>query len=383
MLPMRLTRHDAFTLARRMAQQHMSMSGVASAADSGVLLEHGTASSLVTLNRPKALNALNMNMVRHLTPAYRSWLDKNEPRVVVMKGAGGKAFCAGGDIRAIYDGKQEGQPLSELTRFFNEEYVLNQLIAGMPAHMPHVALLNGITMGGGVGLSVHGRYRVATDNSVFAMPETAIGFFCDVGGSFFLPRLPGSIGMWLALTGARLKGADLYHAGIATHFVKSDRFEDLQERLLAVEGPELPRQIEAILAEFNDDAVEAGSGNTIAAHRDAIERCFSAESVEEIFARLEVDGDKGWAEKVLKTMHNMSPTALKVVHRQLREGAQRDIAACFQMESIMAEEFMRRDDFFEGVRAVLVDKDRNPRWQPTELSSVTAADVDRYFTKQQ
>ncbi len=339
-----------------------------------LLTEQKNGNVLVLLNRPKALNALNAPMVAKLTPEYERWVaDSGQQRVVVMKGSGDKAFCAGGDIRAIYDDKIVHQKSpAECCAFFNDEYKLNQIIGTLPSHLTQVALLNGITMGGGVGLSVHGNFRVATDNTMFAMPETAIGFFCDVGGSYFLPRLPRSLGSYLALTGARLKGAEVYTAGVATHYVPQDRMGALEQDLLSAGPADVAGVLERYAATPNADALTP--------QLEAIDRCFGNESVEDILSALERE-DSDWARTATKLLGRMSPTSLKVVLRQMQEGAKRSFGECFVMEAGMAERFMARNDFFEGVRALLVDKDKSPKWDPATLDQVTSAEVDTYFTK--
>jgi 3-hydroxyisobutyryl-CoA hydrolase len=323
----------------------------------------------VILNRPKALNALNLPMVRTLTPLYKKW--QTTPNIVLMRGSGDKAFCAGGDIVAIYEAGKKKDP--QATQFFREEYILNYLIA--QKKFAHVALLNGVTMGGGVGLSVHGEFRVATDSTLFAMPETAIGFFCDVGGSYFLPRLPSfALGMYLALTGARLKGPEVFIAGVATHFVKADKFSEAESLLASCQNKEaLKKQLAAL-----HTAPDATQVNTFWKNKDAIEDAFSQNTVEKIIARLQAQNTP-WAKQQLETLSKMSPTSLKVVHRQLHLGRTKSYAECFQMEYRMAKAFMKHNDFYEGVRALLVDKDKNPKWKPATLAEVSEKDVDEYF----
>ncbi|ELR17732.1 3hydroxyisobutyryl-CoA hydrolase, putative [Acanthamoeba castellanii str. Neff] len=338
----------------------------------------------VVLNRPKALNALNLNMVHLLRPHYTHWEKDPHTAFVLMKGAGGKAFCAGGDIRAIYDegiaarqaGKNAGgDPASLGYRFFHDEYVLDYQIATHPK--PQVAFLNGITMGGGVGLSMHNKYKVATEHTVFAMPETAIGFFCDVGGSHFLPRLsPGfEVGMYLALTGARLKGYDLVRAGVATHYVPSSKTQVLEEKLKNAENEDHVRHT---LAELNEHDTANDANSELIKHADAIHKCFGKASVEDIIVALEREGSE-WATHTRNALSKLSPTALKVVFRQLHHGKQLPLNKCFEMEFRMAQRFMAGHDFFEGVRSVLVDKDRNPQWKPARLEQIADSEVDSYF----
>eukprot|EP00494_Astrolonche_serrata_P025331 UN25592 len=224
-----------------------------SVSNSGINIDSHGNNYLITLNRPKALNALNLDMINVLTPFFKKVSESKEKTVVVMKGEGGKAFCAGGDVRSLYDMRQEGKSVKDIVHFFKEEYALNQILGTLPENVQHVCLMNGITMGGGVGLSCHGRYRVATDNTMFAMPETALGFFCDVGGGYFLPRLPSpGMGMWLALTGSRLKGEEVYHAGVATHYANAEKLATLEKDLLALDDSS---KVPQLLSNYKSNSV--------------------------------------------------------------------------------------------------------------------------------
>eukprot|EP00658_Telonema_sp_P-2_P012039 TRINITY_DN14591_c0_g1_i2.p1 TRINITY_DN14591_c0_g1~~TRINITY_DN14591_c0_g1_i2.p1 ORF type:complete len:446 (-),score=102.12 TRINITY_DN14591_c0_g1_i2:110-1318(-) len=354
--------------------QSRSCSTMASA--DSVIVDRLGSMRLVTLNRPKALNALNLEMIRGMYPMYQEWQANAGVSMIVQQGAGTKAFCAGGDVAALYKSKVNGEGEPGVTsNFFQEEYKLNHLIGS--SNKPVISLLDGITMGGGVGLSVHGDFRIVTERSMFAMPETAIGLFPDVGGSHFLPRLPGQIGMFLALTGARLRAADLIYSRIGTHFVPSDRLEELIDRLQQLEAPAhmMRESIELALSEVEDTP----EGHfTLQEHRDKIDGLFSGETVEQILAGLDADGTE-WATKQAGLLRKMSPTSLKITHRQIREGASKDLAECLQMEYDMTQACMANKDFFEGVRAVLIDKDNTPVWHPTELDQVSVSDVDAYF----
>jgi enoyl-CoA hydratase len=331
-----------------------------------IKFERRGAIGLVTLDRPKALNALTLPMIRAYAPRLAAWAADPGVAAAVMRGAGERAFCAGGDIRAIWEaGRASDAPIHR--DFFREEYRLNRAIHRLAK--PHIALLDGIVMGGGVGLSVHGSHRVATERTLFAMPETGIGLFPDVGGSYFLSRCPGEIGMYLALTGHRLKAADLIHAGIATHVMTSARLDEL----IAALG-EVGAGVDGAIARF---AVPAGDA-PLAAHRAAIDRCFAAPSVEAILDALMAEGSD-WARATHSVLLKMSPTSLKVTYRQVRLGRDLDFEACMVMEYRMIQRFMAGHDFFEGVRAAIVDKDQAPRWQPDSLAAVGAADVDAYF----
>lgn len=335
---------------------------------------------LVTLNRPKALNSLNTDMIHILTPFYQKLVADRKQCTVVMRGAGDKAFCAGGDVRKIYDLGKSGAKMEDIMEFFEIEYILDHLLGTLPEYVHNVCLLDGITMGGGVGLSVHGRYRVATNNTLFAMPETGIGFYTDVGGSYFLPRVvPKGLGLYLALNGHRLRGSDVLHSGIATHFVEQDHLEQLVHDLLNNTKQFAPGlSAAAVLSQY---AVHPSKlpEFSLTNELDAIARIFDFEhskSVEEIVEALRAM-DTEWAAKTLKSLEAVSPTSLKVVRRALSEGRNKDLRGCLDMELGVVEEFMRGHDFYEGIRAQLVDKDRTPKWNPSELANVGSTDA--YF----
>lgn len=322
---------------------------------------------LVTLNRPKALNALTLNMVREMHPRLLAWAEDDRIDRVIVRAAGDRAFCAGGDVRRLYDWGLAGDPRA--VGFYREEYRLDTLIKRYPK--PYIALIDGIVMGGGVGLSVHGGYRVGGPRTVFAMPETGIGMFPDVGGTYFLPRLPGALGAWLALTGARMKQADALRAGVLTHAVAAEDLEALAEALCA--GGEVAGTLNAF-------AGDPGSGEA-AAPRTVIDRCFSADSVEEIIERLDAEtgAHADWARETAATIRTKSPTSLGIALRQMREGAARDFEDCMRTEFRIVNRIVAGHDFYEGVRAVIVDKDNRPRWDPARLAEVSAADIDAYF----
>ncbi len=328
-----------------------------------VLFETQGAIGLITLNRPQALNALNRPMCLAIHAKLDEWRDDPAVKAVVIQGSGDRAFCAGGDVVGLYHAGKSGS--DEWEGFFHDEYRMNHAIATYPK--PYVALIDGITMGGGVGLSIHAPYRVATERTLFAMPETGIGLIPDVGGSHALPRLPGELGAYLGLTGARLKGVDSEYAGIATHYVPSEKLPKLIEEL--AEGD----PVDQVLADFDTDTDEP----PLAAHRAAIDKHFVGDSVEGIIASL-AGGDE-WARAQAETLRKMSPTSCKLTLRSLREGAKLDIAGALQNEYRVVCAIKSGSDFFEGVRAQLVDKDRNPKWSPATLAEVSDAEVDRYF----
>ncbi len=327
---------------------------------------HGTTGH-ITLNRPKALNALTLPMIQAMDPQLRAWAKDASIEAIVLTGAGEKAFCAGGDVRAVYEAGKgiNGAPKSLTRDFFFEEYCLNRLIHRYAK--PYVSLIDGICMGGGMGLSVNGRMRVVSERAMMAMPETGIGLFPDVGGSHFLSRCPGQLGAYFALTGARLKAADMLYAGLATHYVPS-------AKLLALQAALESGNADAAVAHFAESAGEA----PLAAERARIDRCFAADTVEGILEALAADGSE-WAQKTRATLLTKSPTSMKVSLRQVRTGAKHDFEDCMRMEFRLVQRFMRGHDFFEGIRAVLVDKDNAPKWNPATLADVTPAMVDTYF----
>lgn len=318
----------------------------------------------ITLNRPEAMNALTLDMALTLHERLAVWAEDDKVSAVVIRGAGDRAFCAGGDIRALYDARKSGGPLT--SDFFRAEYRLNRLIFHYPK--PYIALINGVAMGGGVGLSVHANMRVASERTLFAMPETGIGLFPDVGGSYFLPRCPGSIGMYLALTGARLGAADCKYANIVDWYVEDDRHDTLISALCSGASVD-----EAVSKVVNDPGPAP-----LAEMRDTIDRCFSLNSVVEIEAALATEGGD-WAAKTLKIMASKSPVSQKIACRQLREGALLSFDDCMVLEYRLSQHVMAGHDFFEGVRALIVDKDKTPHWQPGTLSDVDEGMVEGYF----
>ena len=334
-------------------------------ADADILFERRGGIGLVTLNRPGALNALTHAMTTEMHAMLRAWEGDDGVSAVVVRGAGDRAFCAGGDIQALY--RARGDDLDRSYRFYWDEYRLNTYIKHYAK--PYVALIDGIVMGGGVGVSVHGSHRVVTEKALFAMPETGIGLFPDVGGTYFLPRCPGEIGMYLGLTGARLGAGDSLFAGVGTHHVPGARLESLTEALAAN-----PAALDAMLDEHAGTA-EYGFLPTL---RREIDAAFGAESVEAIVLALDA-GLSPWAGKTLAIMRGKSPTSLKVAFRQLRQGRSLSFDACMRLEYRLVCRFMRGDDFYEGIRAAVIDKDRQPLWRPATIEAVAAAEVERYF----
>lgn len=316
----------------------------------------------VRLCRPKALNALTHGMVKALWRALEAWEDDSEVAAVVVRGEG-RAFCAGGDVRAVYDRRAE-----PFVDFFADEYRLNARIESYPK--PYVALVDGIVMGGGVGISCHGSHRVFSENAVLAMPEVGIGFFPDVGGSHILPGLPSRFGFYLGLTGNRIRRGDALWCGVATHAVEAEKLDRLAARI-AETG-----DVEGALAQVAAPVAREASEEDIA----AIARHFSAGSVEEIMAGLhEAVPDSAFAAATHAAMLAKSPTSLLVTFRQLTLGKGLGMADCMRMEFRIVNRMLRGHDFYEGVRAALVDRSRPPAWQPATLAEVDPADIDAYF----
>jgi 3-hydroxyisobutyryl-CoA hydrolase len=307
----------------------------------------------------------------------------------MIAGAGTKAFCAGGDVAALAESNKQGpEGQQKSTGYFGLEYQLDHLIATYTK--PYVAVMDGITMGGGVGLSVHAPFRIATERTMFAMPETTIGFFPDVGGSFFLPRLDGEIGTYLALTSERLNGVQALYTGIATHYIDSSALGNLTGRLSELvfkDYASYQEQLDLVnktITEFSTGLPSQDQEPILLQSklRQAIDRCFKYNAVEEIIKALEQEEDqKEWAQTTLKTLSTRSPTSLKVTLRQLRLGKKWGIKETFQREYHIAGRFMRHPDFVEGVSARLISKPPStPKWQADSLAAVQSKDVDAFFT---
>jgi enoyl-CoA hydratase len=345
-----------------------------------ILFEVRGGVALLTLNRPQALNALTLNMIREMDAHLIAAAKDPAIHAVVVTGAGGRAFCSGGDVKAVaLEGKaaREGRPATTLAQdFFREEYTLNHRIFTFPK--PYISLIDGIVMGGGKGISAHGSHRVVTENTLFAMPETNIGFFPDVGGGYFLPRCPGQTGAYLALTSKRIKAIDTIYIGFATHFVPAESIPALTDALCEAAwdaGGDLRAQASALIEPFTS---AAPGESELAPHREQIDRCFGADTVEAIMACLQKDGSP-WAEETLGAMYAMSPTSLKVTLRQLRLGARMPFAQVMTMEYRLSQSLLRGHDFYEGIRAALIDKDRHPKWSPARVAEVSDQDVAAFF----
>jgi enoyl-CoA hydratase len=318
------------------------------------------------LNRPKAIHALTREMCETMSRALLDWRSDPAVKAVVIDHAEGRGFCAGGDVVML--AKSGASDASDAQVFFFAEYRLNHLLFTYPK--PTVAIMDGITMGGGVGISLPCDYRVATENTRFAMPETGIGLFPDVGGGWYLSRLPGRVGQFMALTGARLDGAECHYLGLATHYVSQASLADLVERVA-----KSPTRVKGAIGAFWAIAPDA----KIAAHLPTIARLFASDRLEDILAAL--DGDDGeWAEAELATLKTKSPLSCKVSLRLLAEGAERpSFADEMRAEYALASNVVRTHDFKEGVRALLIDKDNAPSWDPPTPEGVSEAMLDELF----
>jgi len=335
--------------------------------DPDILFDRRGAAGIVTLNRPQALNAVTHGMVRALRAELEAWQDDPAVDRVIVVAAGGRAFSAGGDLRHLYDLGRAGRT-EEMLEFWRDEYALNAVIKRY--RKPYVSLIDGIVMGGGVGVSIHGSHRVAGDKFLFAMPEVGIGFFPDVGATWFLPRLPGKTGTFCALTAERFRPDDAVASGVATHRVPSGRFADLLDGLCGT----VP--VDALLAAFAEPVGEGG----IARQRPAIDRHFAGETVEDILASLESGTKQAeWSRALAATIRAKSPLSLKIALAQIRRGRHWTFEDCMRAEFRIVSRIIRGEDFYEGVRAVIVDKDNSPRWRPASLAEVGAADVERHF----
>lgn len=319
---------------------------------------------VVTLTRPRALNAVTHNMVKALGRALDAWEQDAGIGVVVVK-AEGRAFSAGGDILHIYEAGRAGKPPVD---FFADEYRLNARIARFSK--PYVALIDGIVMGGGVGISFHGSHRVLTENAQFAMPEVGIGFFPDVGASHLLPDLGGSFGMYLGLTGNRIRYGDALWSGLATHTIKAEDQAGVLDELAATGDPDSGLRSVFVPAKRETERQDL----------ESIGRHFAQTSLGEIVASLEgAAGADPFAAKTLATMRTRSPTSLAVAWREISAGSTLSMDECMRMEFRILNRMLAGHDFYEGIRAAIIDKGSTPQWRPARLDEVSAADIDAYF----
>ncbi len=333
--------------------------------EADVIIEKRGRCGVITLNRPQALNSLDLSMLIAMDHALDGW--ESDPAVasVIIRGAGERAFCAGADIRALYRLGKAGQGVEQLA-FFRREYALNRRIKRYPK--PYIALADGIVMGGGAGVSVHGSHCVAGDSLNFAMPEAGIGFFPDVGATYFLSRLPGCAGAYLALTGGRIGCGDAVALGLASAYVPSARHAALTQRL--IDGEDAAAAV----------AAEAGPApaSGMREHAAFIDRCFAGSTVGEIVTKIRAE-KSDFAAKTLAAISSKSPTSLAIALRQMQIGGDLGVEEALRVEFRIAARILAGHDYYEGVRATIIDKDHRPKWSPADIDAVTPAAVDAYF----
>ncbi|QDP73023.1 enoyl-CoA hydratase/isomerase family protein [Legionella israelensis] len=326
---------------------------------------------LITLNRPASLNALSLSMIKLMQEQLQHWQQEPDIKAVVLQAKPGKAFCAGGDVRWLYEAGMANHP--EQMRFFEHEYRLNHFIHHFPK--PYISLMDGITMGGGVGISLHGAHPVASENFVFAMPETGIGFFPDIGASYLLARCPNNLGVYLGLTGHRLNAKQALGAGLVKFVINSRQMPLLVDTLAQCDlSMNAHQQVSDCLKSF------ASQENKTLNKEEwsLINTCFSKATVELILSALEEAGTKE-AERVYQDLLQKAPLSLKVTLEQIHRAKDLTLAECLKMDYVLVHHFMRDHDFYEGIRALLIDKDKSPKWQPAELSQTSNAKVAEYF----
>ncbi len=328
---------------------------------------------LITLKRSQALNALNLSMIKALQQQLELWQNDEAIHAVVIQAEEGKAFCAGGDVRWLYEAGLAKNP--QQLEFFWHEYRLNHYIHHFKK--PYIALMNGITMGGGVGISLHGSHPVATERFVFAMPETGIGFFPDIGASYLLARCPGQTGVYLGLTGNRLDAFEAQALGLIAKVISSEQLPQLLASLINTDlSADAHNRVNACLQEFAMPIKKGKVENEL----EAINSCFGKASVEDIFQALEARADD-WSLTLKSNLEKKAPLSLKVTLAQIRKAKNLPLSECLKMDYRLVQQFMNDFDFYEGIRALLVDKDKSPHWQPASLSLVNDEKVQQYFEK--
>ncbi len=357
-----------------------------------ILFEEHNHVGWITLNRPKALNALTHEMIKQLDAQLLTWETDPSINAVIIKSNSEKAFCAGGDVRSVYNAKLAGD-MAPTQHFFRDEYRMNWRIHRYPK--PFVALMNGVVMGGGMGISIHGSHRIVTDNTMLAMPETSIGFFPDIGGTYFLSRCPGKTGLYLGLTGARLNFTDAVYSKLATHYVPQNFLSKLEQEIREIDWVHYkvymtkPKWVssqsvsaQGVNHKIIDTVVEkyhapVGVG-PLRRREEQINAMFNADSVQSIIANLTKDDDQ-WSHETAATLAEKSPTSLVVTLKAIRNATIFKLDATLNMEYRLSQAFMNGYDFFEGVRALLVDKDKQPKWSPESLDAAAQGYADSYF----
>ncbi|WP_158232482.1 enoyl-CoA hydratase/isomerase family protein [Sporosarcina sp. P13] len=332
----------------------------------------------IKINRPQVLNSINLEVVEQLTLALERWKNDDAVLFICLSGAGEKGFCAGGDMRKFYDMKDD-DVVSYAEEFFSTEYRLDAMIHQYTK--PIVAYMNGIVMGGGVGLSIGATHRIVTEKTKWAMPEMNIGFFPDVGASYFLNKMPGYVGRYLALTSKVIQASDTIYLGAADYYMESSDWETIENEMRQKQW--IADSISSDLDDFvQSHCYKTLSVSPVLLEQEKIDRHFQYETVEEIVGSLqsEVISGNTWAEQTVNIILSKPPTSLKVALQQLLNGEKQSLNECLEMEKNMALHFMESADFYEGIRAVLVDKDHSPKWNPPSLQQVTTEDVEKYFS---
>lgn len=327
----------------------------------------------ITLNRPEAFNALNHAMIQDITQQLRQWLADEKVSAVLFKSASPRAFCAGGDVRDLYANRETG--LNDSVQFFSDEYRLNHLIGTYTK--PTIALVDGIVMGGGAGLAMHCRHRIGTENILFAMPEVGIGLFPDIGASFFLQRCPGLLGLFLALTGTRLRIADCCYARLIDYYVPSNQLVEVVQALCT---SDLPIDANDTLAHLIESFSVTPDSAPLQTHQFLIDGVFSQDSVEDMLSILKRD-DGQWTQVIVEHLIQKSPLSLAVTCQAMKRVQGESLSVCLQQDFILGQSFIHGHDLYEGIRAVLIDKDMKPKWQPAQLSDCTNEMVDAYFLR--
>lgn len=336
--------------------------------NSDIICEIEGNAGVITLNRSQALNALSLSMVHQMIDYLTQW--KDDPRVcsVILRSSSEKAFCAGGDVRVLYESRNQNDPES-WSAAFQAEYLLVFIIHMYPK--PYISLIDGLAMGGGLGISVHGSHRLVTERASLAMPEAAIGFFPDVGAGYFLNQCPGKSGTFLGMTGLSIQAEDALYAGLATHFIASDSLDEIYKNLIKAQSVD----------EINDLLQDAAGGpceGFLQTHRSLIDRCFSFQTAEEIFDALEQETLE-IAHMWLKELLKKSPTSLKVTLALLHYAKKLTLKDVLSLDFSLSQSFLKGHDFFEGVRAVLIDKDQRPVWYPSQLADISQEEIESYF----
>lgn len=336
-----------------------------------ILIQEEYPLGIITLNRPKALNALTLSMIRILQAQLDAWLHHESIHAVIIQSSSEKAFCAGGDIRQVYrDGKNND---SNQLIFFKEEYHLNRTIHHYPK--PYIALMDGITMGGGVGISLHGSHRVAGNGFIFAMPETSIGFFPDIGSSYLLSRCPGKLGIYLGLTGHRLNAEEAFSGHLIDYRVDSEQFSRIK---LALHQMDLSQNAFSQVTTYLKSIAKPSSNQSIASLQENVDKTFHYQQVEDIFEALK-QMNTDWSRATLRLLEGKSPLSLKVTLAQLNKAVHLDFENCMDMDERLVPHFLKTSDFYEGVRALLIDKDKTPHWNLETLAQISSSVVNRFF----